>query len=154
MSELRRVIQFYGTTDEYGVFSNFTYSPIRVRGKVWTTVEHFFQAMKFEGTPQEEVIRKARTPAKAKQFGRTRRVKLRKDWETIKDAVMREGVLAKFTQHEEMAEILLGTGDALLVEHTTSDDYWGDGGDGHGKNKLGRILMSVREELRKRRKDG
>jgi hypothetical protein len=45
-------------------------------------------------------------------------------------------------------EILLGTGDAEIVEHTENDDYWGDGGDGSGTNKLGQILMRVREQLR------
>jgi hypothetical protein len=61
---------------------------------------------------------------------------------------MREVVLAKFTQHTEIREILLGTGDALLIEHTENDNYWGDGGDGQGKNMLGKILMQVREKLR------
>ena len=63
-------------------------------------------------------------------------------------AIMREAVLAKFSQHADIREVLLGTGDALLVEHTSSDHYWGDGGDGSGRNMLGQILMSVREELR------
>ena len=62
--------------------------------------------------------------------------------------MMRTAVLAKFSQHHEIREILLSTGDAQLVEHTTNDRYWGDGGDGSGKNMLGQILMSVREELR------
>jgi predicted NAD-dependent protein-ADP-ribosyltransferase YbiA (DUF1768 family) len=43
---------------------------------------------------------------------------------------------------------LLGTGDARIVEHTENDRYRGDGGDGSGRNKLGQILMEVREGLR------
>jgi predicted NAD-dependent protein-ADP-ribosyltransferase YbiA (DUF1768 family) len=39
-------------------------------------------------------------------------------------------------------------GDALLVEHTRKDSYWGEGGDGRGRNMLGQILSGVREELR------
>ncbi len=61
---------------------------------------------------------------------------------------MLEAVRAKFTQHEDIRAILLGTGDAKIVEHTANDNYWGDGGDGSGKNRLGEILMRVREELR------
>ena len=61
---------------------------------------------------------------------------------------MREAVLAKFSQHSELRENLLDTGHRLLIEHTSNDSYWGDGGDGRGKNKLGRILMEVREQLR------
>ena len=61
---------------------------------------------------------------------------------------MREALLAKFSQHEELTEILLGTGNAKIVEHTSNDSYWGDGGDGSGKNVLGRLLMEVRKQLR------
>jgi N-glycosidase YbiA len=44
--------------------------------------------------------------------------------------------------------LLFSSGDSKLVEHTENDDYWGDGGDGSGKNMLGRILTQVRESLR------
>ena len=81
-------------------------------------------------------------------MGRSRKKPLRKDWESVKDQIMRKAVLAKFTQHDDLQEVLLSTGDAKLVEHTTNDSYWGDGGDGSGKNMLGRILMEVREQLR------
>lgn len=45
---------------------------------------------------------------------------------------MREVVYAKFTQNEDLKDVLLGTGDAILVEHTSNDDFWGDGEDGTG----------------------
>ncbi len=61
---------------------------------------------------------------------------------------MYEVLSAKFTQHEDIQRILLSTDTALLVEHTGNDSYWGDGGDGNGKNRLGSLLMQVREELR------
>jgi predicted NAD-dependent protein-ADP-ribosyltransferase YbiA (DUF1768 family) len=44
--------------------------------------------------------------------------------------------------------MLLETGNKTLVEHTTRDKYWGDGGDGKGKNMLGKMLMIIRDELR------
>ena len=65
-----------------------------------------------------------------------------------KDEVMLRAVLAKFTQHAGLRDTLLATGDAMLVEHTRNDSYWGDGGDGRGRNMLGQILVNVREELR------
>ena len=77
-----------------------------------------------------------------------RRERLRRDWESAKVNVLREAVLAKFTQHVDLRELLLATGDAKIVEHTEQDDYWGDGGNGRGKNMLGRILMEVRQTLR------
>jgi hypothetical protein len=61
---------------------------------------------------------------------------------------MTRAVRAKFTQHVDLCAMLLGTGDATIVEHTHNDAYWGDGGDGSGKNMLGQILMKVRDELR------
>ncbi len=60
---------------------------------------------------------------------------------------MYEAAKAKFTQHDDLRELLLKTGDAKLIEHTENDCYWGDGGDGSGKNRLGHILMRVRKEL-------
>ena len=82
--------------------------------------------------------------------GRDRKRKLRRDWESVKVSVMRQAVEAKFTQHAQLTRLLLDTGEARLIEHTEQDDYWGDGGDGHGRNMLGRILMEVREALSQR----
>jgi ribA/ribD-fused uncharacterized protein len=150
MSEQKRIIQFYSTKDEYGCFSNFFCSWFKLKGKNWPSVEHCFQAQKFPGTEYEDTIRESKSPMIAKRLGRSRKQPLREDWESVKDAVMREAVLAKFEQHKDLRATLLGTGDALLVEHTANDSYWGDGGNGSGKNMLGQILMSVREELRQR----
>ena len=143
------VINFYSVSDEYGGFSNFSPHPIRLKGKNWPTSEHYFQAQKFAGTPNEEEVRRAKSPMIAARMGRSRKRPLRKDWESVKDSIMHDAVTAKFTQHADLREVLLSTGDAKIVEHTENDDYWGDGGDGGGKNKLGRILMRVREELRR-----
>ena len=134
------IINFYSVSDEYGEFSNFALYPIKLKGKTWPTSEHYFQAQKFKGTPHETKIRKAKNPMQAAQLGRSRKVKLRLDWEKVKDSVMFDAVKAKFTQHKELKELLLST---------ENDSYWGDGGNGKGKNKLGKILMKIREELKK-----
>jgi ribA/ribD-fused uncharacterized protein len=60
---------------------------------------------------------------------------------------MYDAVYAKFTQHEGLRVLLKSTGDAKIMEHTSRDNYWGDGGDGRGKNHLGQILMKVRERI-------
>lgn len=147
MSE-KKVIKFYMPTDEYGVFSNFSRHRIFLKGKDWRTVEHYFQAQKFAGKKQEEEIRRAFTPKQAAQIGRDRKNPLRNDWEKVKVSIMKEALIAKFTQHKDLREILLKTEDALLVEYTQKDSFWGDGGYGHGLNMLGKLLMEVREELR------
>ncbi len=141
-------IQFYSTRGEHGGFSNFSRHRVWLDGASWPTSEHYFQAQKFAGTPHAERIRRAKSPGEAAQLGRTRDLPLRADWEAVKDDVMRRVVLAKFEQHATLAEVLLATGDAPLVEHTARDAYWGDGGDGTGRNMLGRILEETRARLR------
>ena len=142
------VINFYSTTGEYGCFSNFSRHAITLKGKRWPTSEHYFQAQKFAGEPDEEEIRLTKRPMDAASMGRDRKRPLRRDWESVKERVMMDALRAKFTQHEDLKAILLGTGDAKLVEHTANDAYWGDGGDGSGKNRLGHLLMQLRAELR------
>lgn len=145
----KNVINFYLPTNKYGCFSNFSRHHIYLKDKVWKTSEHYFQAQKFDGTEFEEKVRIAPTPKDAANLGRNRKFPLRRDWEEVKDDIMREALRAKFTQHKELKKILLETGDAQLVEHTANDRYWGDGGDGSGRNMLGLLLMELREELKK-----
>jgi ribA/ribD-fused uncharacterized protein len=149
MSDQPPIICFYSTRDEYGCLSNFYPAPVEIDGKTWPTTEHYFQAMKFTDPKLQGHVRRARTPKEAAARGRDRKHPLRRDWEKVKEEIMRKAVLAKFTQHADLRAILLGTGEAILVEHTANDSYWGDGGDGSGRNALGHILMSVRAELRR-----
>lgn len=143
-------VTFYSVSDEFGEFSNFAEFPIALDGEIWPTSEHYFQAQKFEDKAYRRRIRLAKTPMVAARLGRDRGRKLRRDWESVKVDVMRKAVRAKFEQHEDLRALLLSTSDAKIVEHTENDAYWGDGGDGSGKNMLGRILMEVRAELQLR----
>ena len=140
-------IKFYSTQDEFGEFSNFAYFPIKLDGKMWHTTEHYFQAQKFADQQYQEKIRAERSPMIAARLGRDRKQKLRHDWESVKNNVMKKALVAKFTQHEDLKTLLISTGDAKLIEHTVNDAYWGDGGDGKGQNFLGRLLMQVRDEI-------
>lgn len=140
-------ILFYRVSEPYGEFSNFSPHPIRLKGKTWPTTEHYFQAQKLAGTEHEEAIRRLKSPMVAARTGRSRKLPLRRDWESAKDDIMREALRAKFTQHDDLRALLLGTGDATLIEHTANDSYWADGGDGTGKNRLGQLLMELRAQL-------
>ncbi|HEY1110322.1 MAG TPA: NADAR family protein [Opitutaceae bacterium] len=140
-------ILFYRVNEPYGAFSNFSPHPFQLKDKVWPTSEHYFQAQKFAGTEHEEEIRLIVSPMVAARAGRSRKRPFRADWATVRDDVMREALRAKFTQHADLRELLLSTGDARLVEHTTNDSYWGDGGDGSGRNRLGELLMELRADL-------
>jgi ribA/ribD-fused uncharacterized protein len=136
------------TADTVKTFSNFSPHPIYLKDKIWPTVEHYFQAQKFAGTQMEEQVRLASSPMEAAKMGRNRQYPLRPNWEAIKEEFMYEALIAKFTQHLDLRQKLLETGDAELVEHTSNDRYWADGGDGSGKNRLGQLLMKVRTALR------
>ena len=70
----------------------------------------------------------------AARMGRDRSKPLRKNWESVKEQVMRKALRAKFEQHAELRALLLATAPAKLVEHTENDAYWGDGG--HGKARI------------------
>jgi len=142
-------IKFYSVNEAYGEFSNFAIYPIKLKGKIWPTTEHYFQAQKFVGTDHEEKIRKVSKPMQAAQLGRTRKVRIRKNWDSMKDNIMFEALKAKFSQHKELRLLLIETGDKILIEHTENDDYWGDGGNGKGKNRLGKLLMKLRSEFKK-----
>jgi N-glycosidase YbiA len=141
-------IFFYSRTDEFGDFCNFSSHGFELDGTYWRTVEHYFQAQKFAGTDHEVAIHHARTPGDAKELGRTTKHRLRADWESVKDSIMSRAVLRKFETHEDIRQRLLDTDNEEIVENAPGDYYWGCGADGTGQNKLGKILMHVRETLR------
>lgn len=142
-------IFFYSIHEKpYGCFSNFSRHGFDLDGFWWPTGEHYFQAAKFPDHPYAEAIRLARTPREAAEMGRQRIYPIRPDWETVKEEIMSRGVSRKFTIYCDIREILLMTGEELLVENSPLDYYWGCGADGTGKNRLGHVLMKVREFFR------
>lgn len=141
-------IYFYTQTQPYSEFSNFSPHGVELDGRWWPTVEHYFQAQKFEDAAYRERIRNARSPKDAAQLGRSRAVALRADWESVKEDIMRRAVLKKFETHPELRALLLSTANDAIVENAPGDFYWGCGADGTGRNRLGRILEEVRGTLR------
>lgn len=143
-------ILFYSRSEEYHEFSNFAKYPIKIENTIWPTTEHYFQAQKFNHSPETmELIRKADSPAVAKKLGGNRSFKLRADWESVKESVMKVAIAAKFTQHAKLKKLLLDTCDRKLVENSPKDFYWGCGNTGKGKNRLGVLLMELRVDLKK-----
>ena len=142
---------FYNRGEPYFEFTNFAAYPIHLDGEQWPTTEHYFQAQKFIGTPYLKYIGTLQTPRDAFSLSRESQVSqwLRSDWEQVKQDIMYKALLAKFSQHSNLRAMLLGTGEKKLIEHTSNDSYWGDGGNGTGQNHLGRLLMKVRSELSK-----
>lgn len=128
--------------NEYFFLSNFYETPILCFGHYFANSEAAFQAMKCPERAKEFC---GLNPSEAKKLGR--HVKLRDDWETVKNAVMYEVCKQKFLQHPNLAKKLLATGDAKLVEgNDWGDRVWGVC-NGEGENRLGRILMLIRSEF-------
>lgn len=141
-------IFFYKIEDEYGCFSNFAPYNFIIDNTLWKTSEHYFQAHKFGDIGYFNKIKDSKSPMAAAQLGRSRRFPIKNEWENIKDEIMRVAVFEKFKQNADIREVLLSTGDDIIIENTTTDYYWGRGKDGNGKNMLGKILMETRAKLR------
>jgi ribA/ribD-fused uncharacterized protein len=142
-------IKFYKVDEPYGYFSNFSPHPVYVDNERWNTSEHYFQASKFKNIEVKKKIQSMESPMKAAIEGRDRSNIIRDDWDIVKEDIMYIALKCKFTQHPKLMHELLRTKGLVIIEHTKNDNYWGDGGDGSGKNRLGYLLMQVRDELLK-----
>lgn len=133
--------------DEYRFLSNFYEAEVVYGGLAYGSNEAAFQAQKCTDEAEKKQFTEL-DPGKSKEMGRN--VQLRPDWEEAKVGIMEEIVRAKFTQHPELASLLLETDSKILVEgNHWGDTCWGvDTRTGQGENHLGRILMKVREKLR------
>ena len=130
---------------KYFFLSNFYEAPVTWEGITYQNNESAFQSAKVIDKEKRKSFSNL-NPSLAKRKGR--HVLLRHDWEKIKDDIMYEICLAKFSQNEDLKEKLLNTKDEYLEEgNTWGDTYWG-AVNGKGKNKLGKILMKVREVLK------
>jgi len=143
-----KILQFEG---KYRFLSNFVSSPMIVDEKCYLTVENYFQSQKTLDKIESERIRIAMHPGAAKRLGRYCRLK--ENWDEIKDEVMMKGIRAKFSC-DNMKKKLLATNNDILEEgNVWGDRYWGvDLKTGIGENRLGKLLMQLRDEIRRRNK--
>jgi len=141
MSE-KKVIKFYGYKNP---FSNFYRCPVRIGSFIYPTNEHWYQSEKCKDWYDKLDIIMADTPKEAKKLGRY--FEMREDWDERKLVCMYKGLKAKFTQHRDLKKMLLDTEDAQLIEDSPFDNYWGRGKNYKGQNKMGKLLMKLREEL-------
>jgi ribA/ribD-fused uncharacterized protein len=142
-------IEFHSKSPSYNELSNFHKAKFMLDGKEWPTVEHYFQAQKFSSSPEyQEKIRAASEPTRAKALGASREFPIRNDWDTYRDEVMRKAVKAKFEQNPNLNTLLSSTTPRPLIENT-NDAYWGQGRNKKGKNRLGTLLMELRDNAGK-----
>lgn len=133
--------------NQYFFLSNFYECPIYYNKLVFCNAESAFQAQKIIDEKEQYKFINLNA-SQARKLGKT--IVLREDWEEVKDNIMYEIVKRKFTVNKELQQKLIDTKDEELVEgNWWHDTYWGvDSKTGIGKNKLGKILMKVREEVK------
>ena len=146
------ILYFYDPEDSNGWLSTFSNHPILLDGISWPTVEHFFQGNKFQDQILRECIRLSRSPSQAKRLGQSKSHR-HPEWSNIKEEIMLRALRAKFHQHPYLGKMLIETKNAVLVEKSSDDLYWGIGFNGNGLNRLGCLLMVVRDEMLKRGRD-
>lgn len=145
-------VRFYRASEKpYGAFSNLYRREIEFEGEQFATSEHAYQAGKARKPEVRKWLMEAPSPALLAMAAHGLYVwDINSDWSKIKFDRMKRVLRAKFTQHEDLKQLLMSTGTARLVESATVDNavnrLWGEVG-GVGKNKLGELLMEVRAEL-------
>lgn len=141
-----RVCGFFGL---FRFLSNFFLVPngIQFEGLTYPSVEHAYQAAKWPENKREEFTKCS--SGQAKRLGKKAPNFDKAEWEKNKVKLMTHLVFQKFAYNQDLKEMLLATGDAKLEEwNSWGDEFWGCNEDGEGENKLGQILMGVRDIIR------
>lgn len=138
-------IPYYETS--HFVFSNLSAHRVSYNGVEYPTVEHAFHAQKFADQSIRQQIKDSASPLQALTLARQLKPQRRTDWDEVKVGILTEIVREKVLQHKEVHEALMATGTDDIVEINPNDDFWGNGPDGNGQNRMGKILMHIRSEL-------
>ena len=134
--------------DPANPLASYSKHAFRLDGSDWPSVEHYYQAMKFDDRVIREQIRNAPHPAKAARIARRQRRRVRNGWDDVKEVYMTRACYIKSRTHTDVADALLGTGERPIIETSQYDYYWGCGRDTRGRNVYGRVLTNVRQRLR------
>lgn len=142
------VIGFYPR--EFFVFDNFSSFQVDWRQRRWATSEHAYQASHFLETAPElvEKIYHARSAHDAYKMAKANAGKVPADWEGVKTRVMYEICRNKLLQNAYVWDKLSMTGDLRIVEDSPKDDFWGWGPRRDGRNELGKVWMTLRDEIK------
>lgn len=141
------VIRFYKSNRAYGFLSNLYKKPLKFEGRSFPTSEHAYQYGKFKDHNVREWAMKSPKPhLLAILCHGLLSWDIVKDWNKIKVDRMYRVLKVKFSD-PEMKEKLLETSDSIIEEDSKTDNFWGRGKTGKGKNMLGHLLMKVRDEI-------
>lgn len=133
---------------EYYMFSNFSSFAVEYKGKMWMTVEHAYQAAKFEDKEVVELIHKSLSAHDSKKIAHAHEDKINPAWDSIKVSVMEDIIRAKISMHPYVKKKLLETGSREIIEDSHKDSFWGRGPDFKGRSELGKVWMRLRDEMK------
>ncbi|MBD3950079.1 NADAR family protein [Tuanshanicoccus lijuaniae] len=155
------VICFHNPNEENGYLSNWYLSPFTIENKIFSSIEQFMMYRKAICFGDEVIAAKILSTddvAEIKALGRQVSNYDEHIWNGIRQIVVYEGLLAKFSQNEDLKDKLKSTDKVILAECAVKDLIWGvglsmkdpdrlDNTKWKGKNLLGYTLMMVRESL-------
>ena len=155
------IIGFHHPDEENGYLSNWTLSHFTLGTKSFSSMEQFMMVQKavcFNDLDIAAQIMNTTDVRQIKQLGRLVSGYDDRIWNGVRQIIVFEGLMAKFSQNEELKEKLLATGDSVLAECAVNDRIWGIGLSMHdpdrhemskwkGQNLLGFALMMVRRRL-------
>ena len=156
------VICFHNPDEENGYLSNWYPSPFTLDGVAFSSMEQYMMYRKAVCFGDDKVaaqILVTEDVAEIKTLGRLVSGYDESLWNGVRQIVVYEGLLAKFSQNSELGGQLKKTGNTVLAECAVKDRIWGIGLSMHdsdrldrakwqGQNLLGYALMMVREKLR------
>lgn len=139
------IVEFQG---EFRWLSNFAPCKIVVDGMVYNSVEHAYMSAKSDDPEWKIYCRDTERPGDVKRASKY--IQLVTDWEDIKLDVMAGCLKQKYSQ-EPYKTLLIETGEDLIQEgNRWHDTFWGVYlPTGKGQNHLGKLIMKIREELKK-----
>ena len=143
------MIEFYKEFGDLGYLANYSNHGFTIDNVYYKTVEHYYQAMKYDNEELRNKIINAETPKEASNIGRDRNNKRIDNFKNIKNDVMFNGILEKFRQNRDIAYKLIETRNNDIAEATIDEYYWGIGKDRSGQNNIGKILVKVRDRIKR-----
>lgn len=114
------------------------------------SMEHYFNSMKYfipksnNYYTHVENIRKIKSSEDIQTYSKAYPY-MCSNFCSLKDQVMKNGLILKFYQNPKLKKKLLNIKGEIVAD--LDDPYWGIGKDKKGNNKLGKILQEVRGEL-------
>ena len=154
-------VYFHKPEEPYGFLSNWYLSDIEVDGQQFTSTEQYImfrKCMILGDTDAAQQVMATNDPAEQQMIGQHAKCYNDAVWSGLCQVVAMRGLLAKFTQHDDLRQWLLSTGNAYLVECARTDRRWACGiglkDDARhditkwkGRNILGFALMEVRNQI-------